>query len=264
MKQLKIYFKFNLWLITLVGLISILFIFVILLEVQQFSTLYISTLSYPIYAINSKIVLFNTELVKEITSSELIPSTLKISLDTEASTNSVITLCSPQTSSNIYSTQYTEEVNSSSNILVNETKKNASTSSEISDFPYSISGKICIPKTHIDYPIVSSAHYKAMELSPCILYSTGILNYSGNTLIIAHNYQNNTLFSNNYQLEIGDTIQITSLDGITLSYIIYEKYVTTPEDASFMERSISNKPEISLSTCTNDEENRLIILAKAE
>ena len=94
------------------------------------------------------------------------------------------------------------------------------------------------------------------------MYSTGSINKKGRTAIIGHNYQNGKLFSNNSNLEIGDTITITTNDGIKKTYTIYEKFITTPEDTDYLVKNLTNEPEIALSTCTNDEQNRLIILAR--
>ena len=49
-----------------------------------------------------------------------------------------------------------------------------------------------------------------------------------------------------------------------VKYVIYNKYETTPEDSDYMERNTDGKPEISLTTCTDDSKARLIIFAKAE
>ena len=65
-------------------------------------------------------------------------------------------------------------------------------------------------------------------------------------------------------LIIGDKIYITDNDGKKVTYTIYNKFETTPEDTSFYQRDTSGKPEVTLSTCTDDSKARLIILAKAE
>ena len=81
---------------------------------------------------------------------------------------------------------------------------------------------------------------------------------------MGHNYRNGLFFSNNKKLEVGDKIYITDLDGKKLTYTIYNKYETTPEDAEYMTRNTNGATEISLSTCTDDSKARLIIWAKAD
>lgn len=129
---------------------------------------------------------------------------------------------------------------------------------------YSNLGRIQIPKTGVDLNILSNVSVNGLEIASCFLYSTGTLNQNGNTLIVGHNYMNGKLFSNNYKLQIGDVIYITTLDGKKVTYKIYEKFITTPEDISYIRKNSSDKPGIALSCCTNDETGRLVILAKAE
>lgn len=127
---------------------------------------------------------------------------------------------------------------------------------------FQIIGKIMIPKTELDIPIINSVTVQGMKEAPCLLYTTGELNKSGNTYIVGHNYVNNTLFSNNGKLEIGDKIYITTLDNVTKEYIIYDKFITTAEDVSYLKRDIGESPEITLQSCTNNNVSRIIILAK--
>lgn len=123
-------------------------------------------------------------------------------------------------------------------------------------------GTIEIPKTNVNLSILKNLSESGMEVATCIMYSTGSINKKGRTAIIGHNYQNGKLFSNNSKLQIGDTITITTNDGIKKTYTIYEKFITTPDDTDYLIKNVTNEPEIALSTCTNDEQNRLIILAK--
>lgn len=90
------------------------------------------------------------------------------------------------------------------------------------------------------------------------------INQPGNTVIIGHNYRNGQFFSNNKRLEEGDKIYITDYNGTKLSYTIYDTFQTTPEDASFYTRNTDGDIEITLSTCTDDNKERLIILARAD
>jgi len=130
--------------------------------------------------------------------------------------------------------------------------------------PNNSSGFIRIPAIGISYPIYSKATPSMMEIGPCILYSTGVLNEYGNTLIIGHNYQDDKIFSNNNSLKKGDKVYITDSSGKVVVYNIYKKFIAIPEDADYMKRDIGSKPEISISTCTNNESKRIIIQAIAE
>jgi len=88
------------------------------------------------------------------------------------------------------------------------------------------------------------------------------LNQPGNVVIIGHNYRNGKFFSNNKNLAVGDKIKITDLTGKTLTYTIYEKFETTANDTEYITRDRGDNIEISLSTCTDQGDRRIIILAR--
>lgn len=126
-------------------------------------------------------------------------------------------------------------------------------------------GKIKIPKTGLDTFILKQVTVDGMKIAPCFLYTTGELNKSGNTLIVGHNYQNNTLFSNNKYLDIDDSIFITNLEGDEKEYIIYDKFITDADDISYLKKDIQEGIGIALSCCTdygNNNDSRIVILAK--
>lgn len=123
-------------------------------------------------------------------------------------------------------------------------------------------GRLEIPKTGLDIPILNQVTVEGMKNAPCLLYSTGKLNENGNNLIVGHNFRNGTIFSNNKNLKLGDKIYVTTLDGNRVEYTIYDKFITTAEDVSYIKRDTNNKPEITLSCCTDDDEERIIILAR--
>jgi len=126
---------------------------------------------------------------------------------------------------------------------------------------FNMVGKIEIPKIKLNCPVLETATDSAIEVAVAVLSGPGI-NEVGNTVIIGHNYRNGTFFSNNKKLELGDKIYLTDLSGKKVTYIITKKYKTSTEDADYMVRDTKGKREISLSTCTDDSKQRLIIWAK--
>ena len=125
-------------------------------------------------------------------------------------------------------------------------------------------GSIEIPKTGIKYPVLAEANKKKIEVAVAVLYGPG-LNKPGNTTIVGHNYRNGMFFSDNKKIAVGDKIYITDLSGQKLTYIVYNTYETTAEDSDYMTRDTGGAMEISLSTCTDyDSSRRIIIWAKAE
>lgn len=130
---------------------------------------------------------------------------------------------------------------------------------------YDVIGTIEIPATDIEYPIIADEDASINSLSVAIvkLYpSTDTLNQVGNTVLAGHNYRNGTFFSNNKRLQNGDKIYITDLSGNRIEYEVYRKYEVSTSDSSYMNRDTQGKREISLTTCTDDSDKRLIILAR--
>ena len=128
---------------------------------------------------------------------------------------------------------------------------------------FGVLGTMEIPATNFKYPVLEKVTKKSIETAVAFLYGAG-LNEPGNSVIIGHNYRNGLFFSNNKKLNIGDKIYITDNDGKKLTYTIYNKFETTPEDTSFYQRDTGGKAEVTLSTCTDDSKARLIICAKTE
>lgn len=125
-------------------------------------------------------------------------------------------------------------------------------------------GTIEIPKTGAKYPVLAEANKKTIEVAVAVLYGPG-LNKTGNTTIVGHNYRNGMFFSDNKKIAVGDKIYITDLSGQRLTYIVYNTYETTAEDSDYMVRDTGGAIEISLSTCTDyDSSRRIIIWARAE
>lgn len=128
---------------------------------------------------------------------------------------------------------------------------------------FGVLGTMEIPTINFKYPVLEKVTKKSIETSVAFLYGSG-LNKAGNSVIIGHNYRNGLFFSNNKKLNIGDKIYVTDNDGNKVTYTIYNKFETTPEDTSFYQRDTAGKPEITLSTCTDDSSARLIIFARPE
>ena len=122
--------------------------------------------------------------------------------------------------------------------------------------------KIQIPRTRINLTIYSEMSVKNMEKGVVILSTDNGLNQPGNTVISGHNYVNGRLFSNNDKIQVGDLIYITDSSGQKITYSVYNKYLTNPNDANYMIRDTGGAKEISLTTCTADSSQRLIILAR--
>lgn len=74
-----------------------------------------------------------------------------------------------------------------------------------------ILGIIQIDKINLKYPILSKTTDEFLGIAPCKFYGSN-LNDFGNFCISGHNFDNGTLFSNLYLLELGDIIRIYTLN----------------------------------------------------
>ena len=172
-----------------------------------------------------------------------------VTSNTQANTEENTEIIDP----NIDNTETVNEVSSSGN----------TTTSKPTYKGFNMVGKIEIPKINLKYPVLEEVTPKSIEVSVAVLYGPGI-NKVGNTVIIGHNYRNGTFFSNNKKLAVGDKIYLTDLEGIKITYTIYKKYTTGTDDFDYAVRDTNGKREISLSTCTDDSKDRLIIWAKED
>jgi len=130
---------------------------------------------------------------------------------------------------------------------------------------YEVLGKIKIPKTGIEYPILAEFTKRALEIAIGVQWPINLekLNEPGNVVLLGHNYRNGVFFSNNKKLVKGDTILITDATGATVTYVIYNIYETSPNDVAHITREVEEGVrEITLQTCTDDAVNRLMIWAK--
>ena len=128
---------------------------------------------------------------------------------------------------------------------------------------FTVDGKIEIPSIKLQYPILHVATRSSMEVSVGIAYGPGI-NEVGNTVISGHNYRNGTFFSNLKNVKIGDKIYLTDLSGNRIKYNIYNMYETSSSDFEYAMRDTAGAREVSLSTCTDDVQARLIVWAREE
>lgn len=126
-------------------------------------------------------------------------------------------------------------------------------------------GQIKISKINCKYPILSSEtkNYDTLLKIAPVKFHGANPNEIGNFCIIGHNYRNSQFFSKVPKLENGDIIEITDTFGETLQYEVYDKYIVKETDTSCTSQQTDGRREITLITCTNENnENRVIVKAK--
>ena len=126
---------------------------------------------------------------------------------------------------------------------------------------YDIVGIIEIPKINIEYPIINQTSDETMALSITKFWGNNV-NDIGNFTMAGHNYFDGTMFSNTNKLNIEDTIKMTDLDGKTIEYKVFDKYIIDPNDVKCVQSVKENTREITLITCINGRNNRLVVKAR--
>lgn len=129
---------------------------------------------------------------------------------------------------------------------------------------FPVDGKIEIPAIGIKYLILKeSTSAKAIEVSVVKIYGPE-LNQTGNYVIAGHNYNNGLFFGKNKNLQIGNKIYITDMQGNKVAYTIYKKYYTPSNDYTYVTKNTNGQTELTLYTCDATGANRLVICARKD
>lgn len=157
--------------------------------------------------------------------------------------------------------------NSNSNVTQNGNnggRQNLQVQSTDMGTPYYIIGRVYIPSIGVDYPIFETDLDnidEILKIAPTKFWGCEP-NEVGNFCLVAHNYRNTRFFSKVPTMDIGDTIKITDYRNRTLVYEVYDSYIVDPEDRSCTSQITNGRKELTLITCTNDGQNRVIVKAK--
>ena len=132
-------------------------------------------------------------------------------------------------------------------LLMEEDKK--MTEVEIDGYLYI--GYISIPALNLELPVMSDWTYDQLQIAPC-RYSGSI---RGEDLVLmAHNYESH--FGLISQLEIGDEVRFTDMDGKTTGYAVVGTDVLDP---TAVEVITSGEYDLTLFTCTYGGSSRVTI-----
>lgn len=119
-------------------------------------------------------------------------------------------------------------------------------------------GTIEIPKIDVSYPVISTTTAEYLKIAPTKLAGVG-LNEKGNCSIIGHNYENDKFFSKLGDLSKDDVVYIKEKDGMKRVYSVTEKKEISANDVSCLEQNTNDKRQVTLITCTNVKNKRLVV-----
>lgn len=139
--------------------------------------------------------------------------------------------------------------------------RNSSKESKDTNDKYEILGKIEINKINYSGIILDEATEENLNIGISKVVGQGI-NKVGNLVLAGHNMKDGSLFGNLKLLDIGDTFKIFDSNGKSESYKIYRKKVIYPYDLSILTQDTKGKIKVTLFTCTNKGEDRLVLYAE--
>lgn len=129
------------------------------------------------------------------------------------------------------------------------------------EFQNEVLGVIEIPKINIKYPVFSRLTDELLKISPCKFYGKSPKE-NGNLCIAGHNYDNSKFFSNLFLLDINDKIYIYDNLDNKYFYTVFKIYEVNNSDLSPIFDYKRFSKELTLITCNNTNQNRLVIKAK--
>jgi len=148
----------------------------------------------------------------------------------------------------VIKTNFNENVN-----IVNETNnlEEIKKMSTININGYDYIGSLTIPNLNLELPIMSEYDNKSLKIAPSRYYGSI---YTDDLIICGHSYKTHFKYLSN--LEQGDKVIFTDVNGKNYTYEVLEIEVLEPNDVDLM---INNNFDLTLYTCTNDGLNRITI-----
>jgi len=117
-------------------------------------------------------------------------------------------------------------------------------------------GIIWIPSLNIELPVLSEWSYPNLKISPCRYRGTV---QSGDIIIAAHNYRSHFGLIN--QLNSGDSIVFTDINGISHNYEVIQSEMIDGYDIESMEFGSAEGWDLTLFTCTLSGQSRVTVRA---
>ncbi|MBR3324571.1 MAG: sortase [Clostridia bacterium] len=126
---------------------------------------------------------------------------------------------------------------------------------------YDTEAILSFPRLGIKYPVLSEEDDKLLKVSLCKYWGPSP-NSIGNYCVVGHNYKSGKMFGKLSNAETGDEVKLSDLSGRTITYSIYNKFKVDPTDVSCTSQLTNGKREITLITCTNYGQERLVLKAR--
>lgn len=135
--------------------------------------------------------------------------------------------------------------------------------------------KINVPKTYLGFEVAAELIIPKIDLKTNVLknYTKNAMdtcatkfwgpepNEIGNFCIVGHNYEKENMFYNLIDIEIGDEMYLLDNKNGKVTYKVYDIYKVKPENTDSLRQDTEGKRIITLITCVNYSNKRLIVQA---
>lgn len=119
---------------------------------------------------------------------------------------------------------------------------------------YEYIGTVSIPGFGLELPVMAEWSYPGLKIAPG-RYSGSV--WTDDLIICGHNYDRH--FGNLKNLETGDEITFTDVDGNIFSYQVAEVTTLAPTDVEEMADRITDEWDLTLFTCTLGGQARVTV-----
>lgn len=191
-------------------------------------------------------------------SKNIVQDMFKDSTTVDQEENALIVKITNDVATNIQEYQQIEE-KTSNTIQNTQTQAKSYTAKDGKNYNYI--GRVVIPKIGVDYAILDHWSDELLKVSICKFHGANP-NEVGNLCLVGHNWRNKRFFSKVPTLEIGDIVQITDLNEKMIDYEVYDIHTVDPNNTDDTTQKTNGRKEVTLITCTDDSQQRVIVKCK--
>lgn len=130
---------------------------------------------------------------------------------------------------------------------------------------YEVTAKLEVPKIKLETNVLKDYNLEGMKVCASKFWGPEP-NEIGNFCIAGHNYEKENMFNHLIDLEIGDELYLTDNKNGKYAYTICNIYKVKPQNTAPINQETNGSRMVTLITCVNYSQNRLIVQAiqKAE
>lgn len=125
---------------------------------------------------------------------------------------------------------------------------------------FKVAARLIIPTIELETNILEEYTEEGMDICASKFWGPEP-NEIGNFCIVGHNYNKENMFSNLINLNIGDEIYLIDNKNGKITYTIFDIYKVKPQNTFPLDQNTAGKRIITLITCVNYSNNRLIVQA---